>query len=358
MASFQFLTGGGGRQKSEVLEEHYSAADLRAKAVIRDERGGRNRYHVFDSWAAAFEWIGTVPAEERAFHEIVFGGHPQKLKFDVDADAAKLRAGTPAEQDAEVAGGMEELLEAILTELHAAYGPDDPAFRATRQDLQVFDSSGALPGGGWKWSYHVLYATAAVANCEEAKYFTARVLAGLTPRTRALVDAEVNKSLQSFRLAGSAKPGSGRVKRPTSRFGTAPPGTDADTTVGAPLGARVLPRRCTEMSAEGRLSLRGAAAPPPPRPSWRRTRTPLWRRREWLGFWGPTRSSSARRAAFSYSGGSRRRTASCVAAPTTGTTPSCWRCSRRSRHPAGARCGSCFSAAGSARGVRSSWPSS
>lgn len=257
MALFQFLTGGSGRQKSEVLEENYSAAELRAKAVIRDERGGRNQYLVFDSWAAAFEWVGTVPAEDRAFHEIVFGGHPQKLKFDVDADSAKLGASTLAEQDMEVADGVEELLEAILTELHAAYGPDDPAFRATRQDLLVFDSSGALPDGGWKGSYHVLYATTAVANCEEAKYFTARVLAGLTPSTRALVDAGVNKSLQSFRLAGSAKPGSRRVKLPTQRFGTALPGTDADTTVGASLGARVLPRRCTVMSAEGSLSLRG-----------------------------------------------------------------------------------------------------
>ena len=138
---------------------------------------------------------------------------------------------------------------------------------ATRQDLVVFDSSGETRAG-WKHSFHILVAPYAVANNEEAKGFTAGVLESLPRGVRALVDPQVNKSIQNFRVAGSTKPGSRRVKKITTRYGTADLPRER-TTVRAEPGTRILQRLRTEETPEGVVRLVGGGRdePEPPEPA-------------------------------------------------------------------------------------------
>jgi hypothetical protein len=102
------------------------------------------------------------------------------------------------------------LVEAVLDELHAAYfGVED--IEPSRADLVVTESRGPD-----KESYHVLVLPYFVADHAEANEFTAGVLARVPAAFRPFVDPNVYKRTQNFRLAGSAKPGTGRVKRATA----------------------------------------------------------------------------------------------------------------------------------------------
>ena len=138
-------------------------------------------------------------------------------------------------------GVVDGIIDAILDGLRDAYhGPD--AITPTREDLIVTEASGPA-GPDYKFSFHIVVAPYAVANNEEAKGFTARVLQQLPAAFRGFVDVQVNKSLQNFRLTGSSKPGSTRVKRVTARFGTGDPPREA-TVIRAQPGARILSRMC------------------------------------------------------------------------------------------------------------------
>lgn len=136
------------------------------------------------------------------------------------------------------------LINVVLEEFQGVYIDTDVAM--TAQDLVVMESSGPV-GPGYKYSFHIIVLAAAVANNEEAKGFTAQVLSRLPAAIRELVDPQVNKSLQNFRLVGSSKPGSNRVMTVTTRFGTADP-PRADTIIRTPPGVKILP----PMFAEGR----------------------------------------------------------------------------------------------------------
>jgi hypothetical protein len=241
------------------------------KVVVRDTR--RCRYYVFDTWDELWKYSDSLRPGERCLEEVIFGTKPRRLAFDIDADESKLdavrllrspsRVGAPvqcSDEDvteflAEIAGSepaapepaapepaapepaapepaapepaaqgptyaetgaekaralIDALIEAILDELYATYYGD--SIGATRRDIAVFDSSGPT-AHGWKYSYHVVVLPYAVPDGHEAKAFAAAVAGHLPPAARGLVDLGVYKSVQNFRLAGSAKAGSVRVKQ-------------------------------------------------------------------------------------------------------------------------------------------------
>jgi hypothetical protein len=282
--AFRFLVQ---RERSSALpsvEDRYKIQDLVSRPVVRDEYN--NRYLVFESRAEFLEWSANAPEPERCFHEVVFGRLPQRLKFDVDAPSHKLDAlclhaePTFAEDDplaillgedfedvqqretddplhrergSKFHAIVDQLIEAILDELYVAYHGVENLL-PSRGDLVIADSSGGTPLGV-KYSFHILVLPYFVANNEEAREFTARVLERLPPPVRAFVDPDVNKKTQNFRHAGSAKPGSGRYKhasRDVARaFGTAEDVPLQDLFITAPCGARILRPIYTE--------------PPPPR---------------------------------------------------------------------------------------------
>lgn len=296
IGEYRFLRDGVGHPRDEVAEAvHGGSRELQKLAVVRDE--GRQRYLVFAAWEDYWEWQKRQPSAALSHHEVVYGETPQRLKFDIDARGEQLMAaeelesqepsgaalneylgllfGGPAEHGGPVSRDapppsaenegearearqkeekerahrfMELFLDLVLDELHSAYHATDGVV-ATREDLIVTDSTGPA-GGETKYSYHVLVAPYVVANSEEAKGFTARVLEQLPAGLRGLVDPQVNKGLQTFRLAGSAKPGSGRTKRVTLRHGTGAFRPE-DTRVGGRAGARVLARLCTEKGGGG-----------------------------------------------------------------------------------------------------------
>jgi hypothetical protein len=155
---------------------------------------------------------------------------------------------------------VDRLIEAVLDELYVGYnGHED--LRPERGDLAITDSSGPTPEG-WKYSYHVIVLPYAVLDHYEAREFTARVVEALPPAYRDYVDTGVNNDGGCFRLAGSAKPGTGRYKRATAEaartFGTAAGLSERELLITAAPGARVLAR--VYCKADGARARRPRAA--------------------------------------------------------------------------------------------------
>jgi len=272
---------------TDCVEDAYTPDMLADRLVVRDEL--KWRYLVFKSKKEFLEWHAEVPEAERCFHEVIFGRHKQRLKFDVDALGVKLdmipddvflgaTQLAAAQRDREVDALVQEfleytpeaapsgdvalttaskaeavvslLLEAILDELYVAYyGLEDLC--PTREDIAVTESSGPT-AEGWKYSFHVLVLPWCVEDNIEASEFTARVLGRLPSRLRWAIDTGVNKRVQNFRLTGSTKTDKRRYKRAcpdlAQRLGTALKSM-ADLFVTAPRDAQALPRVYTD-SAE------------------------------------------------------------------------------------------------------------
>ena len=93
-----------------------------------------------------------------------------------------------------------------------------------RTDIAVTNSSGPV-GNDYKYSYHLVVLPYAVSGYMAAQEFTHRVVSKLPEKMRRFVDTGVNKSIQNFRMLGSAKHGTQRPKRALAedaeRFGTA-----------------------------------------------------------------------------------------------------------------------------------------
>jgi hypothetical protein len=262
-----------------AVEDDYEAAALEGRLVVRDEAAGC--FRVFNNSDDFWDWQDTLAAARRRFHEVIFGGHPQRLKFDIDAPCSLVDEVLPAPRvpavepsdDEEDGGGdddacreildiigraaaeaaepgrdekvwafLERFVEVVLEELYLSYGQG-----ATRRDIALAEACG--PG---KYSFHLLVLPYAVADHGEAKEFTRRVVERLSAGERRLVDEQVNSRLQNFRLPGSHK--DGRVKRlvpaTAKRLGTARL-SEREAQVAPPPGARVLGRLTGAAAAPG-----------------------------------------------------------------------------------------------------------
>jgi hypothetical protein len=236
--------------------EKYTLAELAKRLTVRDEYN--NRYLVFDAWSEFTEWNEQTLYTQRCFHEVIFGQLPQRIKFDIDATLSavaeqvnqvdhdnQVDQDNRVDQDNQVDHDnridhdeddfiasllgceasrtspeqfidtmMETLIEVILDELYLSYEVDD--VYPTRDDILVTESNGKE-----KFSYHIVVQSYFVANNEEAKEFTARVLEKLDPQYRKFIDQNVNKKIQNFRMLGSTKPGMNRHKVISTRYSDA-----------------------------------------------------------------------------------------------------------------------------------------
>lgn len=258
-----------------TVEGSYKREELISRPVIWNQQN--KEYLVFESRQELAKWYETIPALEKWYHETIFAWSAQRLKFDIDASPNVIDAlpyknniiegfdeyygeilntefvspvdSTVSHVDfakCKIYNAINLIIDAILDELYIAYyGIED--LLPTREDIVVTDSSGLTPNG-MKYSFHIIVLPYAVSNNEEAQEFTIRVLERLPLAIRQIVDPDVNKKTQNFRLINSAKPGTNRYKQITQDFNTAKDVTFDNLLIIAPVGARVLSRVYTDVS--------------------------------------------------------------------------------------------------------------
>lgn len=235
----------GPNPRIRAIETDYPTIEsLRGVSIVHSRTDG---YKVFSSHRAFAEQIisGELPPD---YHEVIFEG-PQKIKFDIDASADKLRklptppsAPTPvaSASDADIAlaellgiNNLDELLTGhtpkIVGTAHIS-GATDPVYTAAfdaiydaitdifysvfgddPSEIIIAASHGDTPDG-YKHSNHIIIPGLYLENSADARGFTKMVLSAVPLKYRQLLDVGVNKSVQEFRVMGCGKDGEGRVK--------------------------------------------------------------------------------------------------------------------------------------------------
>jgi hypothetical protein len=156
---------------------------------------GKKQFALFESVAHFETWSQSVPPLKRCFYEVIQGHRTQKLKFDIDSTNVE-----QAEQE------FPMMLKAIEDTFYNVY-----KMRLTPRALVTCTSHSDA-----KRSWHIIINGYCVSSNVQAKAFYNKVWE-MAPKTKTetgnpCLDPNVYSSLQHFRLLGSAKQGSNRVK--------------------------------------------------------------------------------------------------------------------------------------------------
>ncbi len=170
-------------------------------------------YSSFHSELAFYRYLKTVPAAEQAFHEVI-PDCSQRLRFDIDDFTPERLFELNHRTDLAEAAyeAVLQLMDAVagcLRELGLDYRP--------ARDVLVCSSNSSQ-----KQSYHLIYNGFYHLNARDAKHFAKLVVARLEARGQGwlvpYLDLGIYHRNVNFRLLGSAKPGSDRVKVIDRRF--------------------------------------------------------------------------------------------------------------------------------------------
>lgn len=160
-------------------------------------------YTVYENRDHFIEDYKLMPNENKRLHEVILD-IPQKLKFDIDAKrfsdnpTEPVFDGSPQEFDKM----METIIEFIQSAFHIRYDIELP-----RKNIIQCDSSNDK-----KFSRHLIIVGYSVSGCKQSEQFANDVLSGLPEEYLRFIDRSVYKSKQNFRIVGSHKSGSDRVK--------------------------------------------------------------------------------------------------------------------------------------------------
>lgn len=196
MKEYSYLVDGPGRD-SVLARDFGSPALLAARPVIYNM--ARSSYLLFDNLAEFIAFYAATPS--KVYCEVVWGALPQRLKLDIDAAGAEI--------------SEEDLIDVVRDSAEIAF---DQLWPGVAAPIYTCASSGAD-----KVSFHVVI-DAFVSGHLQCAAFTDMVVRIMPPEYAKYVDLRVNKSTQNFRIAGSHKPGSTRVKQ-------LPPGVDLARTL-------------------------------------------------------------------------------------------------------------------------------
>ena len=195
--------------KEIISAEDAYGDNLRNKTIIRDEFA--NAFYIFNSESDMWKQHETPGIKN--WHEVILNNLPQRLKFDIDATANKIKdinladLGLTEEPENKIITVLNLIINRIIETFKSLF-PDTPL---SRECIIVTNSSGQ--DEYYKFSFHIIIIPFGVLYAEEAQNFTMAVANTLSDSIKSIIDLSVNKSRQNFRLIDCAKVGSKRTKR-------------------------------------------------------------------------------------------------------------------------------------------------
>ncbi len=180
-------------------ERHTLSKNLIVSLSYHDREADKvfRLYTIFKSYLEYGIYQLKLPQHERCFYEIILGEGTQKPHFDIDIDNT-LDNGIINGEDVK-----DNLIDCIIKVLNEKGVELDVG-----KDILVYTSHGAK-----KQSYHVVVNNYCHANNVEAKAFYGGVMDHVKAEYANWIDQAVYSPTQQFRIVGSQKIGSDRVKR-------------------------------------------------------------------------------------------------------------------------------------------------
>lgn len=184
---------------------------LRKLFVIHDRKVWR--YLAFNTSSDYLSYRNRISPNERFHHEVIWGDLPQRIKFDIDATPRQIDMIPTRDIEVDKDEGpkppfktTQRKAEAIIWHIANTivrvfieeYGDDVPYKPQTKSDILITDSTGPD-----KVSFHVVLIHFKLKNNIECKYFTDKVCQKLPLTYEELIDKQINKGVQTFRIQGS-----------------------------------------------------------------------------------------------------------------------------------------------------------
>jgi len=182
---------------------NYSESDLKKGFLVcAITRNDTHIFTLFPSYVSFAKFHQKIREEKRCFFEIILGDHPQKPHFDIEVEATKLNL-SPEDLDRLSNDLINKFLEVMIPLFEKLYRVK----LNLETDLLIFTSHGPK-----KKSYHVIIDNYCHSNNKEAKAFYQEVITRMPEELRSFIDGSVYSKKQQFRIVGSQKKGSGRIK--------------------------------------------------------------------------------------------------------------------------------------------------
>ena len=188
--------------------------NLKKLFIIHDRKMWK--YLVFNTSSEYFVYRKNIPSENRYHHEIIWGDLPQRVKFDIDATLQQIQSIPNKDIKYNTYGDIQEKAESIIKHIahvivetfieeyreHLPYKP------TVETDILITDSSGKE-----KISFHIILVHFKLKNNMECKCLTTKICEKLPISYEDIIDRQVNKSVQTFRIQGSLSRNGMRCKR-------------------------------------------------------------------------------------------------------------------------------------------------
>lgn len=172
------------------------------------------KFLAFNSSSDYLIYRKNLLPEERCFHEQIIGDEPQRIKFDIDAPRDYIIRLPNTIVDSEKYGCISKIeniimfiADMIIKTINEEYVDELPYPAEINNNILITEANGED-----KYSYHIIVVHYKLKNNIECKYFTTKVLSKLPDQLTEIIDLQVNKGVQSFRLLGSIKEGTNRRK--------------------------------------------------------------------------------------------------------------------------------------------------
>lgn len=205
---FKFLVPQGSQspgKKSPDLLSNISERDLyRGLLVCGLLYNGNHVFALFPSYVDFARFNLGLSETKRCFFEIILGDRAQKPHFDIEIELDK----APHLKPEDLSSFGEELLTKFLDLMIAQFEELYMTRLNLKTDLLIFTSHGTT-----KRSFHVIIDNHCHTSNIEAKAFYEKITQLLPVELQPFIDSAVYSKKQQFRIVGSQKKGSGRIKQ-------------------------------------------------------------------------------------------------------------------------------------------------
>lgn len=193
---FKYLVPGQDEGKRNDLMSFFSDKELALGVIVCAITSlGNHVFALFPNYVAFAKYQQSLPLEKRCFFEIILAGR-QKSHYDLDIDLKKYPDANP-----------DTIFQLFITTLITVYKEVYNIDLNLETDILPFTSHGAT-----KRSFHVVVDNYCHTCNLEAKAIYDEVMKREGPALHDFLDSSVYSKKQQFRIVGSQKMGSGRIK--------------------------------------------------------------------------------------------------------------------------------------------------
>lgn len=185
------------------IMDEYTDEEIATGIVVQLTVKKTHIFSFFQTMEDFFRHEAGYLMKNRGFYETVIGCRPQKPHFDLDVDLSS--------NDERLATNKNQVVQDMLNYVMWAIASSFEQVGILldfNKDVLLFSSHGEK-----KHSYHIIIDNYCHSNNVEAKNFYKLVLSKIPLFFHDWIDSSVYSSIQQFRLEGSQKLNSGRVKR-------------------------------------------------------------------------------------------------------------------------------------------------